>query len=235
MKHFTKEEWADFARNVVGKDKREAMQSHLETGCKPCEGAATLWKRVHEVAQREAAYEPPEATLRTVKAMYAIHGKSSMKASKRTVAQLLFDSLQTPLQAGVRSAAADVRQLLYGSGDYRVDLRLEPQVDSDRISVVGQLLNSVDPSASVDAVPVALLKGNRVVAESTTNRFGEFHLDTELGKNLQLRVAVPQGPEFSIPLVDPLAVEAETGREVTDITSVTKLLRGRSKSTRKKV
>lgn len=235
MKHFTKEEWADFARNVIGKDKREVMQSHLETGCRQCEGVASLWTRVHEAARREATYEPPEAALRTAKAMYAIHGKSSMRVPKPTIAQLLFDSLQIPLLAGVRSAAADVRQLLYGSGDYRVDLRLEPQVDSEQISVVGQLLNSVDPSASVDAVPVALLKGSKVVAESTTNRFGEFHLDTELGKNLQLRVSVPQGPEFSIPLVDPLAVEAETGREVTDITSVTKLLRERNKSTRKKV
>jgi hypothetical protein len=235
MKHFSTEEWADFARNVVGTNEREMMQRHLETGCKQCEGTLGLWQKVHEAAKREAGYEPPDAALRTVKAMYAIHGKQALRAEKATFAQLLFDSLQAPLQAGVRSAAADIRQLLYGSGDYRVDLRLEPQVDSEEISVVGQLLNSVDPAAAVDGVPLALLRAGKVVAESTTNRFGEFHFDTALGQNLQLRVTIPQGPDFLIPLVDPLSGESSEGFENTDFGSVKKLLRDRNKSTRKKV
>lgn len=236
MKHFTTEEWADFARNVVGADKRQVMLSHLENGCKQCESVMSLWKRVHEAAQRDSKYEPPQSSLRMVKAMYAIHAKPSIRATKANLAQLMFDSLQAPLQAGVRSAAAaDVRQLLYGNGDYRIDLRLEPPVDSERISIVGQLLNSVDPAATVDGIPVELLKGGKKIAESVTNRFGEFQFDTTLETNLQLRVAIPQGPQFSVPLVDPLAMWEEEGKEVSDFQSVTKLLRGRKKSTRKKV
>jgi len=231
MKHFTSEEWADFARNVVATDRIEMMRSHLSTGCKQCQALATLWARVHEAAQRELDYEPPEATLRTVKAMYGIHGKQRKPAH---LPQLLFDSLQTPMLAGVRSAAADVRQLLYGSGDYRIDLRLEPQVDSDSICVVGQLLNSVDPEAMVKDIAVALLRGGKVVSASTTNRFGEFRFDTPLEQNLQLRVSIPQGPDFSVPLVDPVA-DASASAEVTDIGRVKKLLRGSQKSTRKKV
>lgn len=234
MKHFTTEEWADFARNVVGTDKRELMQDHLETGCKQCAGAASIWKRVHEAAQREASYEPPAGALRTVKAMYGVHRRPEISGASTSLGELLFDSMKAPMFAGVRSTAVDVRQLLYGQGDYRLDLRLEPRVDSDGISIVGQLLNSIDPKAALDAVPVALLRGSKVVAETTTNRFGEFDFDTTLEKNLQLRVSIPQGPEFSVPLVDPLGGEAGEN-EASDSRSVSKLLRGKKRSTRKKV
>jgi hypothetical protein len=169
--------------------------------------------------------------LRTVKGMYAIHGKQRKPA---LLPQLLFDSLQTPMLAGVRATASDVRQLLYGSGSYRIELRLEPQMDSDLISVAGQVLNLVDPEAAVKGVPVKLLRDRKVVGTSTTNRFGEFRFDTPLEQNLQLQVSIPQGPDFSVPLVDPVTgSSAET--EVTDIGRVKKLLRRTQKSTRKKV
>lgn len=231
MKHFTTEEWADFARNVVTNEQRERMQNHLETGCEQCEQVVDLWKRVYEAAQRESLYEPSQTTMRTVKAMYAIHGRPQKKAS--AVATMLFDSFAAPAQAGIRSTAVDVRQLLYGRDDYRIDLRLEPQIDSDRISVVGQLLNSVDPGAALSGIPVTLLKGRKPLAETTTNRFGEFHFDAVLEENLVLRIAIPQGPEFSVPLVD-VGSSENSDREVTDSKSVRGGLRGRNKSTRKK-
>ena len=234
MKHFSIEEWADFARGVAARDQQTDMQEHLETGCKQCVNAVSLWKRVHQAARRDAGYEPPDATLRTVKGLYTIHGKPAMGAKKAAFAELLFDSFRAPLQAGVRSSTKDVRQLLYGSGDNRIDLRLEPQADSDKISLVGQLLNSADPARATGAVPVTLLKGRKVVAESATNRFGEFHFEVELEENLQLRVSPPQGPEFSVALVYPR--EGQAGRSKTaDSRGVKKLLRARRKGTRKKV
>jgi hypothetical protein len=236
MKHFSIEEWADFARGVAARDRQTDMQEHLETGCKRCVSAVSLWKRVHQAAQREAGYEPPEATLRTVKGLYAIHAKPAMRADKAGFAELLFDSFRAPLEAGVRSSTTDVRQLLYGSGDHRIDLRLEPQADSDKISLLGQLLNSTDPASTTSAVPVTLLRGRKVVAESATNRFGEFHFEVELEENLQLRVSPPQGPEFSVALVYPTGQGEAGGRlQPADSKGVKKLLRGRKKSTRKKV
>jgi hypothetical protein len=236
MKHFSIEEWADFARGVAARDRQTDMQEHLDTGCKQCVSAVSLWKRVHQAAQREAGYEPPEATLRTVKGLYTIYGKPAMSAKKAALAELLFDSFRSPLQAGVRSSTKDVRQLLYGSGDHRIDLRLEPQADSDKISLVGQLLNSADPARATGAVPVTLLKGRKVVAESATNRFGEFHFEVELEENLQLRVSPPQGPEFSVALVYPARQgEAGGGVQPADSKDVKKLLRGSEKGTRKKV
>lgn len=235
MKHFSTDEWVDFVRGVVAKDRRADMQNHLETGCKQCDTVVSLWKRVHVAAQREAGYEPPEATLRTIKAMYAIHGKPAIKAAEGVFAELLFDSFRAPLQAGVRSSTADARQLLFGRGDHRIDLRLEPQADSDKISLVGQLLNSAEPARAMDAVPVTLLKGRKVVAESATNRFGEFHFEVELEENLQLRVSPPQGPEFSVVLMDPSRSDIAGGVQQADSKGVKKLLRESKKGTRKKV
>jgi hypothetical protein len=232
MKHFTMEEWADFARDVVTKGQRESMQSHLEAGCKECEKVVGLWKRVYEAARKEPLYEPSQTTVRTVKAMYAIHGKP--EKNPLTMASLLFDSFAAPMQAGIRSAAVDIRQLLYGQDDYRIDLRLEPRVDSEQISVVGQLLNSVDPNVSMSGIPVTLFRARKPVAETATNRFGEFHFDTELEGNLLLQVAIPQGPKFSVPLIDPIASSEPGDSHSADSKDVKKLLRGRDKSTRKK-
>ena len=65
--------------------------------------------------------------------------------------ELLFDSFRAPILAGVGLHGAVVRQLLYGSATYRIDVRIEPQIDSEKVVLIGQILNSADPrSASLD-------------------------------------------------------------------------------------
>ena len=55
------------------------------------------------------------------------------------------------------------RQLLYGTGDYRIDVRIEARADSDKVAVVGQVLNSADPDENVGAVPVTLVRAGKVL------------------------------------------------------------------------
>jgi hypothetical protein len=202
MKHFSLEEWADFARNVVRQDLKKAMETHLERGCKKCAKAFELWRRVTDVAQRQTAQEPSEATVRTVKGMYLLHGSRPPRSKKATLAELLFDSFRTPLAAGVRSATASHRQLLFGAGDYRVDVRIEPQEDSDRVSLVGQVLNASDPNERLASAPVVLSRGGKVVARCLTSQFGEFHLQCGLESKYQLRVELPGKTGLAIPLVE---------------------------------
>ncbi len=140
MQHYSQEDWTDFARNVAAKGKKAEMQSHLDTGCKPCNKAYGIWQRVSQAAQREAAYEPPQAAVQTVKGMGVIHGLGKAPKKSLSLVQLLFDSFQSPIQAGVRSSAATARQLLYGAGNFRIDLRMEPQADSEKVALVGQVL-----------------------------------------------------------------------------------------------
>jgi hypothetical protein len=222
-RHFRSEEWVDFARNVVGADKRKAMQNHLDAGCKPCSKIVNLWRSVHEISQRDATYAPPASTVRSVEGMFAIH-RPAMPATTR----LLFDSFQAPRPAGVRSAAPSVRQLLYGAGEYRVDIRIEPEMDSPKAALIGQILNSQDPDKRINAAPVKLLRAGKVRAECLTNRFGEFHFECHLESHLRLIVSLPDGAEVVVPIVDQAMDPAEN-------TGVSNILRSAKRRTRKKV
>jgi hypothetical protein len=230
MPHFSLEEWVDFARDVVKGNQKAAMQTHLESGCKPCAKVLGTWTRVREAAIREKAYQPSESAARTVKGLGAIH-----IPAKTSLARLLFDSFSNPIPAGVRSAATVARQLLYGVGAYRIDLRMEPQMDSDKVSLVGQILNSADPARHAVAVPVVLLKGRKVLAESHTNEFGEFHLQCDLEGSLQLRLTLPHGSEVRIPLVEPAKAVAAQSLETLEYSIVTGIIPRKRKSTRRRV
>ena len=202
MDHYSMEKWVDFARGVIGAREKTAMQSHLDTGCKQCSKALKLWKHVHQVARQETALEPPESAVRQMKAAMAIHGPRRQKGVRAT-AKLLFDSGLSPAQVGVRSSGAPARQLLFGVGTYRIDLRMEPQLDSDKVAVIGQVLHSTDPREGLGALPVALVKGRKVVAETITSKFGEFNLECDMGGHFHLRVKLPS-EELQLALVDPI-------------------------------
>jgi len=235
MRHFSLEEWADFARGVAGKLEKNVMQTHLETGCKECAKVFNTWKRIHEAARRESAYSPPESVVRTVKGLGAIHGLGKVSRVKSPIPQLLFDSFRSPLPAGVRSDALTARQLLYGLNTYRVDLRIQPQEDSDKVAVVGQILDSSDPDHAIGILHVVLRKGKKIIAESMTNRYGEFHLECDLENCLQLQAGLPHGQVVHIPLVEPIAETVPEAPEVNDSSGVRGFLRRARKSTRKKV
>lgn len=203
MQHYSLEDWADFARNVAGDAKKIAMQSHLETGCKPCTKTHNLWQRVNQTGQREIAFRPPETAVRTVKGLGAIHGIAKPRKASSNLAELLFDSFRNPLQAGVRSTASSVRQVLYRAGDYRIDMRMEPQTLSERVAVVGQVLNAIDPARQSASSPVILFKGNKIISSSLTNSLGEFHLECDLAEDLKLHFVFPGGSNFLVPLINP--------------------------------
>jgi len=227
MRHFSIEQWADFALQVIGEDEKTAMQAHLETGCKPCTKVLHLWTRVRQAADRESTYQPPESAVRSVKGMGAIH----VRPTKAPLVRLLFDSANSPLAAGVRSVSTVARQVLYGVGAYRIDLRMEPEMDSDKVSLVGQILNSAEPAKHPSGVDVFLSKGRKVLAKSQTNGFGEFHLKCDLESRLELRIILPKGTEVRIPLVEPAKGPLPHASDSTESPKV----RGQSGSTRKKV
>jgi hypothetical protein len=227
MGHYSMEKWVDFARNVIGEKERGAMQSHLENGCKECSKALSIWQHVHNIARHEHSFEPPESAVRSMKGTFAIQGPRRANRKAPAIASLLFDSFLSPQTAGVRSAATSARQLLYSAGCYRIDVRIEPQGDSEKVAVVGQVLNSTDPGGSVGEVPVALMKGQKTLAKTITSKFGEFHLESDAEGSFQLRVSV-LGEDVCLPPI-------ETVSEGVDVTRVNASPPRNKKRTRKKV
>jgi hypothetical protein len=232
-KHYSDEEWADLARQVGSQEQMEAMQSHLKQ-CRKCEKVFSMWQRVNEIAHRRQAAEPSETVVRTVKGMYALHGMKARRPMESLVAELLFDSLQGPLQVGVRSSGTAARQLLFGSGEYRIDLRIEPKMDSEKVALVGQVLNAANPDKTVDSAPVALVRGGKVLAKSLTNNLGEFQLEYDLEPHYELRVTLPGNAQMIVPLVEPAAGGTTERPQVAVLSGFMNAPQGSKKSTRKK-
>ncbi|MFY9692035.1 MAG: hypothetical protein WA369_01945 [Candidatus Acidiferrales bacterium] len=235
MRHFSLDQWIDFARHVVGPPERAEMESHLSDGCKQCSKTLSLWLRVHEAGRRESAYAPPENVVAMVKGTFAIHGpRKAAGRARRAIASLLFDSASTPLVAGVRSAPTPERQLLYGVSNYRIDVRIEPQHNSDKVALVGQVLNSTAPEERIGAVPVRLCRGRKVLVESITSPFGEFDLECDLARGLELKVTLAK-EELCLPLVEATIKATGSGAQEADLKRLkAKELRD-GKRTRKKV
>jgi hypothetical protein len=233
MEHYSMEKWIDFARDVVEAPEKAAMQKHLESGCKQCSKVRNLWQHVHEVARHERALEPPESAVRAIKGTFAIHGPRRKPRPAAALAKLLFDSSLSPVQAGIRSSASSARQLLFGVGAYRIDLRMEPQLDSDKVAVVGQVLHSSDPNEGLGALSVALVKGHQVVAQTVTGQFGEFNLECDLDGRFQLRVKLP-AEELELTLIEPILPPGLRLPLTSDSRTLSKAVKRRKKRTKGK-
>jgi hypothetical protein len=234
MRHYSLEQWVDFARNVIDEKEKAEMQSHLETGCAACSKELSMWQRLQQVARREADYAPSEGAVRTVNAIFVNRPAGRASHAKSHLASLLFDSSRSPLLAGVRSSGSSSQQLLYGAGDYRIDVRIEPQMDSEKVLLIGQVLNSADPDERLAAMPVSLLKGQRILAESITSEFGEFQIECELQGGIRLVVALSDRQEVSLQLVEPLFTSGEASPYVADDNNDRKTSRIKKKGTRTK-
>lgn len=234
MRHYSLEKWVDFARDAVREDEKAKMQSHLQTGCAMCRKELNLWQRLQQTAQRESTYEPSEGAVRIARAIFANANQRTHlpRRAKSEVAALLFDSFRSPLLAGVRSAGSATRQLLYAAASYRIDVRIEPQTDSDKVVLIGQVLNSIDPDERVSQVPVTLHKGREVLAESVTSQFGEFQMECDLEGGFRLTVILPGKGEVSLPLIEPTLNPGEAVPQPDDINRVRSRSKVRKKGTR---
>jgi hypothetical protein len=210
MRHFGEEDWADFARQVVPPERRAEMQRHLNQGCAKCSKSVRLWQRVQETAGREAFYQPPASTVRYVKGSYALHRPKAAKSRAKRFARLIRDSFREPLLTGTRTIGASPRQLLYKLGQILVDVRMELQAGSDRLSLVGQVYQSGQPQTAMQDISVLAVSPEGELARTRTNRFGEFHLelDSRGSTSFVLSVVAGEAKEILIPI--PLG--AERGR-----------------------
>ena len=116
------------------------------------------------------------------------------------VARLLYDSLRMHGPIGVRSSHATGRRFIYEHNNTTIDVQLNTQPGSDRISLMGQVLDGNKPLVSYENMAVVLNARNRTLARTTTNRRGEFTLRFEFAENLSLEIRVGERSWISVPL-----------------------------------
>jgi hypothetical protein len=188
MSHFATEDWADFACGRASPDRKAAMQSHLDEGCKKCAGIVRIWRATVDIAARESSYQPPERAVRTIKSSYLLEGPRKALARGEQIARLVFDSFRQPLPEGIRTAGPRARHLLYRAGKFSVDLRLD--TGPDRAFLVGQVMDSASPHQGVADVPVTLFRSRTSVSKTVTNRLGEFQFGFEDPSSLRIWIGV---------------------------------------------
>jgi hypothetical protein len=207
MEHFSEQTWADFARAVSAPEFSRDIKAHLLAGCLECVTSYTTWGKVSRMATDEAAYEPPENLVRVVKS--GLGEKTTDKAQKWTLANLVFDSFAQPLLHGVRSGTTNaggtssVWQVVYEAEGLTVDLRVTHRAQSKAAHLVGQIFDKRTVRPLQDNAIVELSKDqNNAIAASVVNAFGEFHIEFEPQDDLLLSIKAAGRNAVRIPLTN---------------------------------
>jgi hypothetical protein len=197
--HFTEEAWADFVRGQGEPEQRAHLERHLDSGCEPCAETLGVWTAVVGLAGQEASYQPPDGVVARMKSQFALSRPEGLIERAARSASLIFDSFRQPALAGVRAAGASPRHLLYKAGRYLIRLQVEREAGSDRLSVVGQIVDEVNPKNALQELPVLLLNDKDTLDRTVTNILGEFQLEADPSKNLRLSVGIPEIGTLTLP------------------------------------
>src|SRR2546429_5574812 len=101
MKHFDIVQWTDFARGVTPDHDRDAMETHLGSGCARCRETFYVVKRVVQAARADSRSEPPEHVVRCAKAIGSLMLPSTSGLS-RLIGRLVGDAFPHTAVAGMR-------------------------------------------------------------------------------------------------------------------------------------
>ncbi len=200
MSHYVAERWVDFVRNLLPEAERAQMQAHLDGGCERCRRELDLLRQVVSFTAVENSYRAPEDVARLARAIYRPMSEPA-GVLRRLLGALIYDGFGEPVMAGVRHAAPSGQQLAFNAGDYCVDLRVQGQMDSSQVAMAGQIVNRKAPEDRLAGLPVALVSGRRIIAETLSNEFGEFSLEYTTARKLRLQIEVSnEGVRIDLPL-----------------------------------
>jgi hypothetical protein len=200
MNHYAIDEWVDFSRGLVTDGDGARMRAHLAAGCADCRHLSEFTTKLAHACSNTAAAQVPESALRMARAIFPVRLPDRPKRGSRIPIELIFDSFLVPAPVGLRATWQVGWQGLYRAGDCSVDVRIEPELKSARAAVIGQITNDAAPSTSMSNLPVSLRAGNLVVAETVSNRFGEFQMEYEERAQLKLCISLADARVIQVPL-----------------------------------
>ena len=188
MNHFDAGQWADLVRDLADEKQQAAMEAHISSGCESCRRTMEFMKQLAAVTRAEAAYRPPEYAVHNAKAICALQEPEKVCILPRIVGRLVYDSFREPLPAGLRARHRLARHTLYQAGNYSLDLRLEHEQGTSKVTMVGQIADRENPGKPLADLPVLLVSGKIIVARVFSNAFGEFQAQYEPQRRLRLYI-----------------------------------------------
>lgn len=106
------------------------------------------------------------------------------------VARLILDNFLRPLPAGVRFMQPNTRQLVYEAESLTADLSFERPSDSNRVTLLGQLMRTNQPQLPINGVAVVLKGRKGPLGLKMTNDLGEFSFDLQNERSVTLEVEI---------------------------------------------
>jgi hypothetical protein len=201
MNHYDLTQWADYVRGVAAPAEHK-MGAHA-VQCPSCAMLLAVLRRVAETTVADRAFEPPAQLVSEVESIFPpapVAGtgiaRDTWAALRRIAGQLAWNSLSDPMPAGVRTARPDLEHVVYRAGRYSVDLLLDSEPGASSVTMTGQIADESELGATLDNTVAVLFSGDRIVASTTTNAFGEFSLRYEASPNLQLVLPMEQAGEY---------------------------------------
>jgi hypothetical protein len=200
MKHYAIDEWADYTRGIVAGEQAAAMLAHLQSDCGDCRRLSEFSGKLTHTCTAVASASVPESALRLARSIFPVRMQDRPKRGNRLPIEMIFDSFLAPSPAGLRSSWQVGWQGLYRAGECSVDLRIEPELKSARAAVIGQITSYIQPAGELENLPVCLRAGKLVVAETLSNRFGEFQMEYDQQAPLKLCIDLRDSRSIQVPL-----------------------------------
>jgi anti-sigma factor RsiW len=137
--HITFERLADMVEGRLSAEETATERTHLAS-CARCSAQDAELRRVTTVMRADTSEDAPrDLVFGAIQLFHSRRAEPARGLLRRIVATLAFDSSTRTPAFGVRSGqAAPARQLLFGAGDFDVDLRLAAGEEGWTVS--GQVL-----------------------------------------------------------------------------------------------
>jgi CheY-like chemotaxis protein len=136
----------------------------------------------------------------TIQKLLIVPRTGHLARSGQRMAWMMFDSSDQSTRAGLRGRAGAGRHLAYQYDNVIVDISIESSDQPGRISLVGQAVDSQTGRGISESLPVVLNGRAGPLAMALTNPNGEFALEFEFAREVELEVRTDKGAWAMIPL-----------------------------------
>jgi hypothetical protein len=133
-----------------------------------------------------------------LKKIFDAHPATDLLPQGMQIPQLIFDSFNAPMIAGIRGSSKSTRQLAYLHDSTTVNILTRLVEGVHQILLSGQVLDV--SLRTVDGLPVLLRDRDKTLAQTTTTQFGEFGLQYGFVEHAGLQIQLADGSWIYMPL-----------------------------------
>jgi hypothetical protein len=183
---------------------RQPLDELINDGCLECTAVVDFLSQVFALSKQVPVPEElVQAAIRVFPAAPPPMKPSSAPELPVLAARLTYSSLQSPEPEGGPECAPGDVHLKYETGNHVVDMRLEREVDSPEVILVGHIASRSTSKAPPSRVPVRVGTGARTLSRGVTDTNGEFSLVYTPREDLRLSIPIAaEGVTVEISLDD---------------------------------